>query len=58
MYDEKIQTAQDEINAILEQLCRDTKAARMTILNYTGTRLDKPDVRIELEPEKQRRTLR
>lgn len=58
MNNEKIQAAQDEINEILARLCKDTKAARMTILNYTGTRLDKPDVRIELEPEKQRRILR
>ena len=58
MHDEKIQAAQNEINAILERLCKDTKAERMTILNYTGTQLDKPDVRIELEPEKQRRMLR
>jgi hypothetical protein len=55
---ENIQAAQDEINEILKRLCEDTKAARMTILNYTGTQLDMPDVRIELKQEKQRRTLR
>lgn len=55
---ENIQAAQDEINEILKRLCEDTKVARMDIFNFTGARLDKPDIRIKLEPEKQRRMSR